>query len=385
MSDIVAVLGTRPEIIKMAPLIVELMRRDADFRVVNTQQHYDYEMSKSFLDVFNLPDSDYSLGVKSGTHAEQTSKAMIGIENVIQKEKPKIVVAEGDTNSVLAAGIASAKMRTPFGHVEAGLRSFDRIMPEEVNRVIVDHCSELLFAPSPLAVKHLKDEGIQDGVFMTGNTVVDAVKQLEPKLNTNILENLSLEKQGYVLVTAHRSENVDIEENCRNIVAAITSLEYPVAYPIHPRTLNFFQRFGLLDKLKQSKNVKLTKPLGYFDFLSLLKYSKLVLTDSGGLQEEAVLLHVPCITMRNNTERQETVESGANILVGTDKNRIVSTVNSILSNSKLDAKMRSVDSPYGDGTAGEQIVAILEDQVTHGLKVRSSNFIQGAPTPRRKA
>jgi UDP-N-acetylglucosamine 2-epimerase (non-hydrolysing) len=220
---------------------------------------------------------------------------------------------------------------------------------------------------------------------MTGNTVVDAVKQLEPTLNSKVLDGLSLEKQGYVLVTAHRSENVDVEEKCRSMVVAITSIDYPIVYPMHPRTLGFFQRFGLLDKLKRSKNVKLTNPLGYLDFLSLLKHSRLVLTDSGGLQEEAVLLHVPCVTMRNNTERQETVESGANILVGTDAARIVSTVNSILSDGKLEKKMRSVESPYGDGTAGKRIVAILEDSVGRGLKVRSSNFIKSALDRSRKA
>lgn len=236
--------STRPEVIKMISVFDALKKKAIDPVYVTTGQHYDREMFSQFLEEIHLPQPDYNLTIGSGSHAYQTGQGMIELERVLMKENPDLVTANGDTNSLLATALTSVKSKIPFAHIEAGLRSFDRTMPEETNRIVADHCSELLFAPSPLAVKHLKEEGIQEGVFMTGNTVVDAVKQLEPKLGTKVLDNMSLDKQRYILVTAHRSENVDVEEKCRDIVTALTRIQFPTVYPLHPRTLSFLKGLG---------------------------------------------------------------------------------------------------------------------------------------------
>ncbi len=354
------VLGTRPEIIKLAPVMRALKR--SEYILIHTEQHYDYEMNRVFFEDLELPEPDYVLHVRSGTHAMQTGKAMILIEKVLMMESPDVTVVQGDTNTVLAGALASAKIHVPVAHVEAGLRSHDKKMPEEINRILTDHVSDVLFAPTDKARENLRKEGIpEDIIYVVGNTIVDAVLQhaqiAEEK--SKILQTLGIKDKEYAVITAHRTENVDIKENLEKILEIISSVPIPVVYPIHPRTKKRLKMFGLWNRLKKMQNVILTTPLGYIDFLKLLKHARFVLTDSGGIQEETITLHVPCITLRYTTERPETVEAGGNIIVGLDVNKARTVINKILLDRDFEARMRSTKNPFGDGYAGKRIAEIL--------------------------
>jgi len=353
------ILGTRPEIIKISSIIRESQRLDLNFMMIHTGQHYCYELNKIFLNDLELPLPNFNLNVGSGTHAVQTGKIMIGIEKIIQRESFDIVLVQGDTNTVLAGSLAGAKLNVPIGHIEAGLRSFDRTMPEEINRIVSDHVSELLFSPTEIAKKNLLNEGIpEEKIHVTGNTVVDAIHQnikiAEKKRNP--LKQFALKPNEYFLVTAHRAENTDNPERLRGILKGLEAIsekhESPVLYPIHPRTRKMMKQYGYKTK------VKLIDPIGYLDFLVLESKAKLILTDSGGVQEEACILGVPCVTLRDNTERPETLQIGANTLAGTNPQKILNSVEKMLNAPKY------WENPYGDGKAAERILKITLDYLT---------------------
>jgi len=364
----VLIAGTRPELIKIAPVFEALTSRRHRAILVLSGQHYDGNMSDEFVKELSLPQPAVTMRVGSGSHGEQTGKALIGCERAIETFKPNVVIAQGDTNTTLAAALAASKLKVPFGHVEAGLRSCDREMPEEINRIVVDHISNLLFAPTWKSVLNLCSEGIsKHQIFMTGNTVVDACMRFSQaaEKKSRILKRLDLdEDQNLVLVTAHRVANVDSKENLQGIVSSLTQLsECTFVFPVHPRAKKRLHQFGFMRKLRKARHVILTDPLSYLDLLRVLKVSKLALTDSGGIQEEAITLHVPCLTMRLNTERPETIDVGANFLVGTDPDKIVRFTRRILGDEDFANRMRTAPNPFGDGHAGERIAEGLEKAV----------------------
>jgi UDP-N-acetylglucosamine 2-epimerase (non-hydrolysing) len=350
------ILGTRPEIIKMSPVIRECENQNLDYFILHTGQHYSYNLDKIFFKDLELPAAKYNLDVGSGTHAEETGKMLIGIEKVLKGEKPDVMLVEGDTNTVLAGALAASKLHIKVGHVEAGLRSYDRTMPEEINRVLADHVSDYLFAPTEKAKENLSREGIaQNKIFDTGNTIVDAVYQnLEiAERKEDILNKLNLGPEEYFLVTAHRQENVDAKDRLKDILEGLesvyTDFNLPILYPIHPRTMKKIREFGL----EIPEGVELIEPLGFLEFLQLEANAKLVLTDSGGVQEETCILRVPCVTLRDNTERPETLEVESNVLAGVNQDKILECV------KKMIDKERNWTNPFGDGKAGERIVEIL--------------------------
>ncbi len=347
-------LGTRPEIIKMSPIIRECETRSLDYFILHSGQHYSYEMDQAFFEDLALPEPKYNLDAGSGTQAGQTAKIMAGIEDVLVRESPDIVLVQGDTNTVMAGALAAAKLHIRVGHVEAGLRSFDRTMPEEINRVVADHISDYLFAPTETARRYLEKEGIEESkICVTGNTIVDAVFQNQKisKKKANILETLGLAPKGYFLVTSHRQESVDDPEKFRSIITGLKAIhrEYslPIIFPMHPRTKKMVEQFEIpLD------GISFMNPIGFLEFLQLESNARLVLTDSGGVQEEACILGVPCVTLRENTERPETIEVGANVLAGTGANEILASAGQML------ARSGTWENPYGDGIAGRTIVTI---------------------------
>lgn len=356
---IAVVLGTRPEIIKMAPVIDEIERRNLDFTLIHTGQHYDHEMSDQFFIDLELPSPDYNIGAGSGSHGAMTAEMLRGIEDVLMREEPDIVMVQGDTNAVLAGALAAVKLHIPVGHVEAGLRSFDRTMPEEINRMVADVCSKLYYVPTEESAINLLMEGADpETVFVTGNTVVDAcLRNIEiASKKSDILSEFHGDEK-LVALTLHRAENVDNPERLRSIVEAILELdEFRIVFPVHPRTRKNLEKSGLYTRLLEAEHVTLKKPMGYLDFLLLLSNSFMVLTDSGGLQEEAITFNVPCLTLRYNTERPETVEAGGNILVGADKNRITTTARRLLEDPDFREGMMRAENPYGDGHASERIL-----------------------------
>lgn len=356
---IAIVVGTRPEIIKMSPIIRECERLKLDYFILHTGQHYSYNMDRVFFEQLELPEARYNLDVGSGSHAEQTGKILIGVEKVLMKEQPETVLVEGDTNTVLAGALTASKLHIQVGHVEAGLRSNDRIMPEEINRVLTDHISDFLFAPTKQSKQTLLKEGIEENkIFVTGNTIVDAIYQNLELANkkANVLEKLGLKEKEYFLVTTHRQENVDNKDRFQGILSGLQQLakdyEMPVVYPIHPRSQKKMEEFGL-----SADNINLIDPQDLFGFLQLEQHAKLVLTDSGGVQEETCILGNPCVTLRDNTERPETIDVGSNVLAGTHPKDIVDSV-SIMFNKERDG-----DNPFGDGNSGKKIVNILEKRL----------------------
>ncbi|MCD6232863.1 UDP-N-acetylglucosamine 2-epimerase (non-hydrolyzing) [bacterium] len=355
--QICIILGTRPEIIKMSSIIRECQKRKIDYFILHTNQHYSENLDRIFFKELELPKPKYNLNVGSGTHAEETGKMLIGIEKVLIKEKPDIVLVQGDTNTVLAGALAAVKLGMKVGHIEAGLRSYFREMPEEINRILTDHCSDFLFTSTKKAKDILLSEGIpKKRVFVTGNTIVDAVYQnlKLAKKKSKILDKLKLKKENYFLVTVHRQENVDKKERLEEILESLgliyAKFNLPVIYPIHPRTRKMIARFDL----SIPKGVRLIEPIGFLDFLQLQANTKLVLTDSGGVQEESCILKIPCVTLRNNTERPETLEVGSNILAGATPKKVLRCVSRMLN------KKRNWKNPFGDGKAGEEIINIIQ-------------------------
>lgn len=370
LSMICIILGTRPEIIKMSPIIRECEKRGLDYFVIHSGQHYSFEMDKAFFEDLNLPEPKYNLDVGSGTQGGQTAKILTGIEGVLMDERPDVVLVQGDTNTVMAGALAASKLHIKVGHVEAGLRSFDRRMPEEINRVVADHISDYLFAPTGESEKNLIAEGIPDEkVFVTGNTVVDSVYQNLEISNdkSDIIDSLGLESGKYLLVTAHRAENVDDKARLSGIINGINAVSekysLPAVFPMHPRTEKMMKEFGI-----SPGGIRIIKPAGYLDFLQLEANARLILTDSGGLQEESCILGVPCVTLRDNTERPETVDCGGNVLAGTDSKRIVEAAEEMInftdcrkmyaSGRPENSDERLWENPFGDGKTSERIIEI---------------------------
>jgi len=360
------VLGTRPEIVKMSPVIRACEDAAVSFSILHTGQHYSYNMDRVFFEQLGLPDAGYNLDAGSGSHAQQTGRILAGVEQFLRREQPDAVLVEGDTNTVLAGALAATKLGIEVGHVEAGLRSYDKRMPEEINRVVADHCSDYLFAPTNKSRENLALEGLLDKTYVVGNTIVDAISQnLEiSRQRSSILDDLDVEKGSYFLATAHRQENVDDKAKLRRIVRGLElvaeELCRKVIFPVHPRTAKQTRGFGV-----SHDGIKFVEPLDYLSFLQLESNAALVFTDSGGVQEEACILNVPCLTMRENTERPETIDVGANILVGTDPNRILENARIMLDNH---SKWKN---PFGDGKTGQRIVQILRDEheaTSTGLK-----------------
>jgi UDP-N-acetylglucosamine 2-epimerase len=324
---IVSIVGARPQFVKYAPLSKE-MRKTYQCVLVHTGQHYDYNMNKVFFDEMDIPMPDYNLGVGSGTHAHQTGDMMKGIEDILLKEKPGLVIVFGDTNSTLAGALAAVKLQHKTAHVEAGLRMYDKTIPEEVNRMIADYCSDYLFCPTLSAVDNLKREGLTKGVYFTGDVMVDALNSnKEVAEKSDILEILSLSDKQYIVATIHRAGNTDILQNLENFMNCfieLGDLGETIVFPIHPRTAKILKTNGLFDKLKEK--VKLIDPLGYLEFLKLMNHAKKIITDSGGIQKEAYILRVPCITLMENTPWFETVNEGWNILAHTPEDIIRSAL-----------------------------------------------------------
>ena len=363
---ILTVVGARPQFIKAAAVSRAIREHDAKAPgrlsevIVHTGQHYDANMSEVFFQELGLDVPRYNLGVGSASHAEQTAAMLVGIEKVCIDETPDVVLIYGDTNSTVAGALAAAKLKIPVAHVEAGLRSFNRTMPEEINRVLADRISTWLFCPTQTAVENLKAEGITDGVHLSGDVMYDSTLQnTELALaRSNILRSLGLisfngEVTPFSLVTVHRAGNTDVPEHLRGIFEALERIggeDNLMVVPLHPRTRLAMER---CDISPRSRFIMLVEPVSYFDMLVLLKHARMVLTDSGGMQKEAYFFGCPCITLRDETEWVETVEAGANVLVGADTDRIEEAANNLPSMGRVDASL------YGDGHAGEKILKLM--------------------------
>lgn len=363
MKRVFNVVGARPNFMKIAP-IQRLMQKDsAAFEpvLVHTGQHYDERMSKFFFEDLMLPQPDIYLGVGSGTHAEQTAKIMIEFEKICQERKPDLVLVVGDVNSTAACSMVASKMWIPVAHVEAGLRSFDRKMPEEINRLVTDALSEYLFTTEKTGTENLLKEGIdRSKIHFVGNVMIDSLAYFLEKAKTSqILEKLELNASGYALVTLHRPSNVDDPENFMKIIEAFKEIqkELPVIFPIHPRTEKNIDTFGLQNAVSELKNLRLIPPVGYLDFMQLMVNCKFVMTDSGGIQEETTYLGIPCLTLRENTERPVTTEIGTNEIVGTDTTKIIRYARDIISGNWKQGRVPEL----WDGHAAERIVSLLKE------------------------
>ncbi|GAA5262980.1 non-hydrolyzing UDP-N-acetylglucosamine 2-epimerase [Methanocalculus sp. MC3] len=356
---IISIIGARPQFIKCAP-VSRALRKDHQEILVHTGQHYDENMSGIFFEELSIPTPDYHLGIGSGSHGAQTGQMLAAIEEVLLKEEPDMVLVYGDTNSTLAGALAATKIHIPVAHVEAGLRSFDRSMPEEINRVLTDHASDLLFVPTENGVANLAREGIEKDVHRVGDVMVDALLfNRELAARSDILERLDLKAGTYYLATVHRASNTDDEQNLRSIMSAFAALDQPVIFPAHPRTQKFLEQYGI--NPESITNLRIIEPLAYFDMLRVLSHAAAVLTDSGGVQKEAYILQIPCITLRENTEWVETVEDGWNMLAGPDTNRIIAAVSQMAGDGRnqQNGHSRTHSAHYGDGTAADAIRRII--------------------------
>jgi len=360
-KKVMCVVGARPNFMKIAPIIEKIKKHeDIQYVLLHTGQHYDKEMSSVFFEDLKLPRPDVYLGVGSGSHAEQTAKTMLAFERALVKEKPDLVLVVGDVNSTLACSLVATKEHIPVAHVEAGLRSFNWEMPEEINRVLTDRIADFLFTTEKDANKNLEKEGIpKEKIFFVGNVMVDTLMKNREKAEekSNILKKLGLEKESYAALTLHRAEIVDKKEVLTDILSAIDKIQemIKIVYPIHPRTRERIKEFGFEKIVQRMGNLIVVNPLGYLDFLKLMCNSKFVLTDSGGIQEETTVLGIPCLTLRGETERPVTVNEGTNIVIGTDKKRIIEESMKILQGPSKKGRIPEL----WDGKAAERIVNIL--------------------------
>ena len=351
---------------KIAPLHKALQSYSASLRhlVVHTGQHYDAAMSKVFFDDLGLPQPDFYLGVGSGSHARQTANVMLGFETILEQQKPHLVVVVGDVNSTIACSLVSAKMNIPVAHVEAGLRSFDRTMPEEINRLLTDAIADYLFVSEPSGVENLKRESVDDSkIFFVGNIMIDSlVSHREQAQRSTILRDLGLSPGTFTLVTLHRPSNVDTKEGLESILNIFEKLSTrtTIVFPLHPRTKKMLSRYHLEQRIQSVKSLKLLEPLGYLDFLHLMERAQLVLTDSGGIQEETTYFGIPCLTMRENTERPVTVDVGTNVLCGVDPELIVQKSFDVFNGT---AKKGSIPQLW-DGHTAERIASILSQKLS---------------------
>jgi len=364
------VVGARPQFVKLAPVsraIEAANARGASIEsvVVHTGQHYDPALSDVFFSELGIPEADLDLGVGSGSHGRQTARMLEGLEQAIQERRPELVLTYGDTNSTLAATLAAAKLHVPVAHVEAGLRSFNRRMPEETNRLVADHLSDLLFAPTPEAMRNLEREGLADRARQVGDVMLDALRAFAPvaRERSQVLERLGLDRGGYLVATLHRAENTDASRLAALLgaLAHIGPPARPVILPLHPRTAHVIKDAGLA--LPPGDALRTVPPLGYLDMIALVAEARMVLTDSGGLQKEAFFLGRPCVTLREETEWVETVTGGGNVVAGTDDGRIRAAVaawDAVLSRGEPDFAA-GVQNAFGDGAASAKIIAqILE-------------------------
>jgi len=360
--NILNVVGARPNFMKIAP-IHRLIKNSIRIEpiLVHTGQHYDEKMSRVFFEDLGLPVPDVYLGVGSGSHAWQTGTIMIEMEKIMLEYKPGLVLVVGDVNSTMAATLVASKLHVPIAHVEAGLRSFDRAMPEEINRMVTDALADLLFVTEKSGQQNLLKEGIPpEKIHFVGNVMIDSLlTHLKKAKQSKILSQLNLDHQAYALLTLHRPSNVDDQETFNRILSALEQVEQkiPIIFPIHPRSRKMLERFHFSDRIAKMKNLSLIDPLGYLDFLALMEQAKFVLTDSGGIQEETTVLGIPCLTLRNNTERPVTVQLGTNVIVGMDTGKIVDESFKILSGK---AKIGKIP-PLWDGNAAQRIVDVIEN------------------------
>ena len=359
MSAVMVVAGTRPEIIKMAPIVRTLQTNKIPMEFVYCGQHFDYNMAQQFIEELELPTPDHAFRIKANSPGMQTAQIMMNMDQLMEKNAYSVVLVEGDTNSVLATALAANKKNMPLGHVEAGLRSYDLRMPEEHNRRLTDHVSEYLFAPTMRAKENLKREKVWGKIFVTGNTVIDAVLQHLPiaEKKSRILENIPFKE--FALATAHRAENVDDLTVLKSFMETFAEAPLPIIYPMHPRTRKRLLQNNLFSEMEKFDNLLLLPPLGYFDFLVLMRESKLIITDSGGIQEEATASEIrkPVLVIRLSTERPEAVEKGFAKVVGTEKRDILSAIDETINDvGELPEK-----SPFGNGDAARKIVAVIRD------------------------
>ncbi|WP_346848622.1 MULTISPECIES: non-hydrolyzing UDP-N-acetylglucosamine 2-epimerase [unclassified Clostridium] len=347
---IITVIGARPQFIKAAAVSNKLREKHEEI-LVHTGQHYDENMSKIFFDELNIPYPNYNLSVGSGGHGKQTGEMMTKLEEIYEKEKPDMILVYGDTNSTLAGALVASKMLIPVVHVEAGLRSFNKAMPEEQNRILTDHLSSKLFAPTETAIRNLKNEGIVENVYNVGDVMFDAVLHFGEiaKKNSTIIERLNLENKEFILTTIHRAENTNDISRLKNIIEALNASDKTIVLPLHPRTKKYMSDYNL----EFGDNIIVIDPIGYLDMLALESNCIKVVTDSGGVQKEAFFMKKPCITMRDETEWVETVENDWNRIVGTDRDKILDAiVNFIPSKPQMDI--------FGDGKSSEKICIIIE-------------------------
>jgi len=374
---IITVLGARPQFIKAALVSRELRKKHNEI-IVHTGQHYNHELSDIFFEEMNIPQPDYNLGIGSDTHARQTGQMMSELETLFLKEKPDIVLVYGDTNSTLAAALAAVKLHIPVAHVEAGPRMNDKAIPEEVNRVVTDHISSMLFAPTPVCLDNLHREGLKEGVYLTGDVMLDCFLHFsqETEKRTRILDELGIEQGSYLLATVHRASNTDTKENLQEICKAFIELakEKDLVFPVHPRTEKYLKQYELYQTLKGTPNIHLIKPVGYLEMLALTKNAGKILTDSGGLQKEAYFAKVPCITLDTVSAWPETVEDGWNIVVGKEtdhqhieKENIINAVRSFEPN-------KTQQNIFGDGKAAEKICQIITQHTAPARKVDAQSI-----------
>ena len=348
---LITIIGARPQFIKAAPVSHALDEVGIEEKLVHTGQHHDKSMSDVFFDELGIPSPEYNLEIQGGSHGAMTGKMLEAIEEVLLKEKPDKVLVYGDTNSTLAGALAAVKLHIPVIHVEAGLRSFNRRMPEEINRIMTDHVSELLLCTSDVAINHLKAEGISNGVHLVGDVMADINRSTRESLGDvqELLDEYGLEKKNYILMTWHRADNTDEVDRLRSIAKVVNALSETVVLPLHPRTRKALER----EKIPLADHIKVVEPLSYRRMTALMCSTKCVLTDSGGVQKEAYWCHVPCITMRDETEWTETVDVGWNCLVGADEKAILEAVDSF-------AVQTNHPVLYGDGYASKRIAELLK-------------------------
>ena len=383
---ILSVVGARPNFIKIAPLIREMRKRHGVTSfLVHTGQHYDVRMAGQFFEDLGIPNPDVSLEVGSGSHAQQTAEVMKRIEPVLERERPDLVLVVGDVNSTMAAAITATKLQIPVAHVEAGLRSFDRTMPEEINRLVTDAVSDYLFVTEESGLQNLRSEGVpQDKIHFVGNVMIDSLEASRRIWQrSTILDRLGLSGEAYGVVTLHRPSNVDDPDTLRGLIAAVEEVgsRIPIIFPVHPRTRKSIEhmedkRAALqLDAEFSVPGLHCVDPLGYLDFMALVAHARLVLTDSGGIQEETTALGIPCLTIRENTERPVTVSHGTNRLVGTSSSHIIEEATLMLT----EPPARKSLPPLWDGRAAERILDILVKQTTHTASQKS--MLPSAPAP----
>lgn len=350
---IATIVGARPQFVKAAP-VSKVLRKTCNEYLIHTGQHYDENMSQIFFDELGIPRPDINLELGSGSHAIQTGKMLIEIEKILQNIKPDWLMVYGDTNSTLAGALAATKLHIPVAHIEAGLRSFNRRMPEEINRLLTDKMSGLLFCPTQTAVNHLESEGVTTGVHLTGDVMYDAVLRFGAlaEQKSTVLRRLDLTPKKFMLATVHRPNSTDSKENLTNIIEAFGESELPVVFPVHPRTVGYLKQYDLWNQINSSKKIRAIEPVSYLDMLQLEKHAAKILTDSGGIQKEAYFYQVPCITMREETEWVETVDDGWNIIVGTDKAKILDAIHHFKPTQPQHAL-------FGDGKASEKIVGLF--------------------------